>query len=112
MHALLAVDHVHRIAVELRAHVAVVIDDRHRQAHRGAVARRVVHLGIHSHVRRLLRDIEVRGMDVDALALEAVVERQRLVDLAHHVQPHVPVDAAVVGIEVVRVPLEPGGTQA
>ena len=44
-------------------------------------------------------------MHVDALTFKAVIERQRLVDLAGHVQPHAPVDAAVVGVEVARIPL-------
>ena len=51
-------------------------------------------------------DIEVGGVDVHARAFQAVVERQRLVNLAGDVQPDVAVDASVIGIEVVGVPFE------
>jgi len=39
------------------------------------------------------------------VAFEAVVEREGLIDLAGHVQPDVAIDAAVIGVEVVGVPL-------
>ena len=45
-------------------------------------------------------------MHVDAGGFEAVIERQRLEDLTRDVQPDVPVDAPVIGIKVVRIPLE------
>ena len=66
----------------------------------------VVHLGVDGDIRRLAGDIEVACMDIDALALQTVVERQGLMDLAGDMQPHMAVDAAVVGIEVVPVPFD------
>ena len=63
-------------------------------------------LGIDGDVGGLHRDVEVAGVDVDALALEAVVERQRLVDLAGNMQPDMAINAAVIGIEIVRVPFK------
>ena len=48
----------------------------------------------------------MRGIDVNARAFKAIIERQRLVDLAGYVQPDVPVDAAVVGVEIVRIPFK------
>jgi hypothetical protein len=65
-----------------------------------------VDLGIDGDVGGLLRDVEVAGVDVDALALQAVVEGQGLVDLARDMQPDMAVDAAVVGIEVVPAPTQ------
>ena len=67
-----------------------------------------MHLGIDGDIRRLAGDIEVVGMDVNALALQTVVERQGLMDLACDMQPHMAVDAAVVGIEIVAAPLVAG----
>src|ERR1039458_8865099 len=50
-------------------------------------------------------------MYVDAARLETVVERQRLVDGPGDVKPDMTVDTAMIGIEVIRVPLKwsPGG---
>ena len=106
-HALLAVDHVHRVAVELRADLAVVIDDRHRKP---TVARSPDSLCTSASTVTsavFFAMSKLAAWTYTPLALQPVVERQRLVDLARDVQPHMPVDAAVVGIEVVRVPLVP-----
>ena len=85
-----------------------MIDDRHRQPDRRPVARIVAHLGLDRYVAGLPGKIEVAGMHVNARGLQPVVERQRLVNLAGDVQPDVPVDAAMIGIEIVGVPLKPG----
>ena len=104
--AFFAVHHVNRIAIELHTNASVVVDDDGREAHLRTVARGVVDLGIDGDVGGLLRDVEVAGVDVDALALQAVVEGQGLVDLARDMQPDMAVDAAVVGIEVVPAPTQ------
>ena len=51
-------------------------------------------------------DVEVGGMHVNAAGLETVIERQCLVNLAGDVQPDMPVDAAMVRIEIVRIPFK------
>jgi hypothetical protein len=83
-----------------------MIDDHYRETHSGALARIVADLGVDGDVGGLLRDIEVGGMHVNAAGLETVIKRQCLVDLAGDVQPDMPVDAAMVGIEIVRVPFK------
>ena len=94
------------IAIELRADLPAVVDDHCRETDSGALARIIADLGVDGDVGRLLRDVEVGGMHVNAAGLEAVIERQCLVDLAGDVQPNMPVDAAMVGIEIVRVPFK------
>ena len=105
-HTLLTIDHIHRVAIKLRMDFAKMIDDGHRQCHCRAVAGAIVYLGIHGHVGCLLRNIKVSGVNVDALTLQPVVQRQRLVYLSGYMNPDRPVDAAVIGVEVVGIPLE------
>ena len=105
--ALVAIGQRDRGSVELGPDSTAPIDDHGRQHHRGASARGILHLRLDRHVDALSGDVEVRAMHVDARSLQAVVQRQRLVDLAGDVQPHVPVDPAMVRVEVVGVPLEP-----
>ena len=53
----------------------------------------------------VVRNVEVGRIDIGARGAEVGVERQRLVETARHVQPHVLRYAAIVGIEVLVVPL-------
>ena len=105
---LFAVHHVDWVAVEVGAELAVAVDDEDGEGDGGAIGGGVADLGLDGDVGGGGGDVEVRGVDVDALALEAVVERQGLEDGAGDVEPDAAVDAAVVGIEVVGVPLECG----
>jgi hypothetical protein len=67
-----------------------------------------LHLRLDCNIGALSGNVEVRGMNIDPGAFQAVIERQRLIDLAGDMQPDMPVNAAVVGIEVVGVPLKRG----
>jgi hypothetical protein len=109
---LFAICDVHRIALEPRADLPAMIDDHYRETHSGALARIVADLGVDGDVGRLLRDVEVGSMHVNAAGLETVIERQCLVDLADDVQPDMPVDAAMVGIEIVRIPFKRSSSSA
>ena len=78
------------------------------QAYRLAFLRAVHHLRLHM-ARHLLRaDVVVAAIDVNTRSAYIAVERQRLIDGVGHVQPHPLVDAAVVAVEVLVVPLEGG----
>src|ERR1017187_7872964 len=101
-----AVGHFDGGAVELGVDGACVIDDDDGEAHNCAATRTVADLRFDGDVRGLLSNVEVAGVDIDALAFEAVIERKRLVDFPGHVQPNGAVDAAMIGVEVVNVPLE------
>ncbi len=59
-------------------------------------------------VARLAGDVKFRRVDVNAGGFQALVQRQRLVDAAHDVEPDVVVDAAVVGVEIFGFPFEAG----
>ena len=105
---LFAIDHINGVAFECGANLAGGIHDHRRQCDRGAIAGSIAHFRVHGDIGGFAGDVEVRGVNIDTGAFEAVVQRQRLIDLAGDVQPDMPVDAAVVGIEVVRVPFERG----
>ena len=72
------------------------------------IARFIADLGLDRHVGGLGGHGDVRGINIDAGGLEILVERQGLVNLAGDVQPDVAVEAAVVGIEILGLPLEDG----
>ena len=105
---LFAIDHVDRTACEPGANLPVAIDNHGRQLYRGAIAGGIAHLRIDRNGCALSGNIEVGGMHVDPGAFQAVVKRQGLINFAGDVQPDMPVDAAVVGIEVVGVPFKRG----
>jgi hypothetical protein len=65
-----------------------------------------MHFRFNRNIGRLARNIEVRRVHVDALALQSVIKRQRLMYLAHYMQPDMTINSAVVGIEVVCVPFK------
>src|ERR1700678_2298351 len=71
-----------------------------------------MHLRLHLYITALPRNVVVGAVDVCAGCAQAVVEREGLIDLPRHMQPHPPIDAPEVGIKVVGVPAEGdvGGT--
>jgi len=91
---------------ELAGRLAVDVLQRHpvgEGARPGAV---VPHLAFGVDRGLAALDVELVGPDIDAGGAQAGIERQGLVQVAGQVQPHRPVDSAVVHIEVVVVPLE------
>ena len=92
-------------AIEAGDLLAIDILHHHLQTESVGLVVVVLHLRLHTDHGLATRDVEVGGVDVDARSAEVRVERQRLVEFAGDVQPHVLRQTAVVGVEILVVPL-------
>ena len=85
---------------------AVHFADRHAEFHLLCLPAVVLHLRLHDHGGFALRQVEVGGIDIHPRCSERGIEGQRLVQRSDDVQPYVAAQSAVVGVEVLVVPLE------
>ena len=86
-------------------HMTVGIGKHEYQCHIVSLCVLVPHLRLGVYHCLVVGDVEVGGIDIRTRRAEVGIERQRLVELSRDVQPHVLRDAAIVGVEVLVVPL-------
>src|SRR5262249_29415052 len=94
---------VQRVSGKPGARQAISVDNYCRQRNLGQLGGGVMHLRFDGDVHAAFAHDDVGRVNVHAGGLQAVEKRQRLVDGAGDVKPDVPVDAAVIGVEIVHV---------
>ena len=96
---------VDRLTLEARYHFSVRVLDLDFQTLADRLVRLVSDLTFDSDSGFTRRDVEILAVDIGSRCSEVGIERQRLIYVVADVEPHVFVQAAVVGVEVAVAPL-------
>ena len=94
------------LAIKMAHFLAVSIQNLGEEAERARLGILISYLRFSIHRYLLSRNIIVAAIDIGTRGLEIIVERKGLVELIGDVEEHVLRNTAIVGIEVLVVPLE------
>ena len=97
--------HGDTLPVKVSHLTAIKVEHLGKEGERALLRVVVPHLRLGMYGGLAGRDVEVGGIDIRARSTKVAVERQRLIELVRDVQEHVLRQTAVVGVEVLVVPL-------
>ena len=93
-------------AIKMAHFLAVSVQNLGEEAERARLGILIPYLRFCIYRYLLSRNIIVAAIDIDTCGLEIIVERKSLVELVGDVEEHILWNTAIVGIEVLVVPLE------